>query len=193
MSNLKKLCVFCGTRDGNTPIYVDTARKLGALLAKNNIELVYGAGGTGVMRAVAEGCKSAGGHVTGMTIQQLFDIERPDLMENQLDDLQVYEKLFARKVAMTRASDAFCVLPGGLGTMDELFELMVLKQLGLLDKPIVILNVNYFYDNLKSLLHQFVRDGFTKLQHTETVTFVKDIGEIIPTIETQLEKNHLPK
>ncbi len=188
MKHLKKLCVFCGTRPGNTPIYEETARELGAKMAHNHIELIYGAGGTGVMKAVAEGCKMAGGRVTGMTIQKLFDIERPDLMKNKLDDLKVYEKLFARKVAMTSVSDAFCVLPGGLGTLDELFELMVLKQLEILNKPIVILNINDFFDGLKFLLHQFIRDGFIKPHHAETIIFVKTVDDVLKTVETELQK-----
>lgn len=188
MINLKKVCVFCGTKTGNTPIYEETARKLGLLLAQNQLELVYGAGGTGVMKAVAEGTKMGGGRVTGITIQHLFDIERPDLMKSNMDELKVYQRMFARKVAMTEVSDAFCVLPGGLGTMDEMFELMVLKQLGIMNKPIIVLNINDFFSDLKALLHQLIRDGFVKPHHAETITFVSHVEDVIPTIRAELEK-----
>ena len=188
MIKLEKICVFCGTKSGNVPIYEEVARKLGLLLAQNKLELVYGAGGTGVMRAVAEGTKQGGGHVTGMTIKHLFDIERPDLMAGNMDELKIYQRMFTRKVAMTKASDAFCVLPGGLGTMDEMFELMVLKQLGIMNKPIVVLNVANFFNDLKSLLDQLIREGFVKPQHAETITFVSTVEEVIPTIRKELEK-----
>ncbi len=188
MKNLKKVCVFCGTKAGNDPIYEETACKLGTLLAQNDLELVYGAGGTGVMKAVAQGTKTGGGRVTGITIQHLFDIERPDLMQSNMDELKVYQRMFARKVAMTEASDAFCVLPGGLGTMDEMFELMVLKQLGIMNKPIIVLNVNDFFCGLKALLDQLISAGFVRPEHAKTITFVSNVEDVIPTIRAELEK-----
>lgn len=188
MITLKKVCVFCGTKSGNKIEYEEKARQLGFDIARNELELVFGAGGTGIMKAVAEGAKTGGGRVTGVTIQHLFDIEHPTLRKSNMDELKVYQRMFTRKVAMTVTSDAFCVLPGGLGTMDELFELMALKQLGLLNKPIIILDIDDFFHGLKSLLHQLIRDGFVKPKHVQTITFVQKVEDVIPTIRKELKK-----
>ena len=188
MKKLEKLCVFCGASSGNTPIYTQAASYLGCILAQHDVELIYGAGGTGVMGAVAESTKKAGGKITGMTIDRLFERERPDLVEINIDTLKVFNHMFTRKIAMTKLADAFCVLPGGFGTMDELFELLVLKQLGIIDKPIVILNINYFYDSLQAMIHQFFRDGFSAQKNNNLLCFVDKVEDIIPTIEQELKE-----
>ena len=185
MGKIKTVCVFCGSRPGNNPKFEEKARILGEILGKNNIDLVYGAGGTGIMKAVAEGAKKYGSHITGMTIDHLFNVERPDLFQEDIDNLQIFHRMFARKVAMTSASDAFVVLPGGLGTMDELFELMVLKQLNLLHKPLVILNIEGFFDPLKDFLRHLQKTGFLLLAHAKTVTFTTDVRKVVPLIEKE--------
>lgn len=186
--NLKKLCVFCGGKNGNQPEYEETAKKLGALIAQNDIELIYGAGGTGLMGAVANACKENGGRVIGMTISHLFEIERPDLMTDTIDEVHVYQKMFARKFAMTSAAQAFCVLPGGIGTVDELVELMVLKQLGLFNKPIIVLNINNFFEPFRQVIHHMVEQGFLKPEHSNLVTRVDRVEDVLPTIEDELKK-----
>ena len=188
ISDVKRICVFCGAKSGLTPVYEETGFKLGQLMAQKGIELVYGAGGVGVMGAVASGVKSAGGKVTGMTLERLFERERPDLADMDIDTLKVFSHLFTRKVAMTKTADAFCVLPGGFGTMDELFELLVLRQLGIIDKPIVVLNINYFYDNLQALIHQLIRDEFVSRQNIHLLGFVDKVEDILPEIERQLKE-----
>lgn len=186
--NLKKICVFCGGKKGTLPIYEQQAIELGRLIATNGIELIYGAGGTGLMGAVANSCKENGGHVIGMTISHLFEIERPDLMKDTIDEVQVYQKMFARKFAMTSAAEAFCVLPGGIGTVDELVELMVLKQLGLFDKPIVVLNIAGFFNPFKDVIQHMVEQGFLNPDHAELVTTVDKAEDVLPAIEEQLKK-----
>ena len=99
MKKVKKICVFCGSKDGKDPIYTQSAFELGTILGKNKIQLIYGAGGTGVMNAVAQGCKQAGGRVVGMTTKRLFSIEKSEMSDT--DNVQVFRHLFARKVAMT--------------------------------------------------------------------------------------------
>ena len=187
-SEIKKICVFCGAKSGLTPIYEETGFKFGQLMAERGIELVYGAGGVGVMGAVALGIKSVGGKVTGMTLERLFERERPDLADMDIDTLKVFSHMFTRKVAMTKAADAFCILPGGFGTMDELFELLVLRQLGIIDKPIVVLNINYFYDNLQALIHQLMRDEFVSKENDSLLGFVNKVEDILPEIERQLKE-----
>ena len=186
MGKIKTVCVFCGSKPGNNPKFEEKARILGEILGKNDIDLVYGAGGTGIMKAVAEGAKKYGSHITGMTIDHLFNVERPDLFQEDIDNLQIFHRMFARKVAMTSASDAFVVLPGGLGTMDELFELMVLKQLNLLHKPLIILNIEGFFDPLKDFLCHLQKTGFLLPAHAKTVTFTTDVHKVIPLIEKEI-------
>ena len=185
---LKKLCVFCGGKNGNSVEYEENARKLGRLIAQNNIELIYGAGGTGLMGAVANACKENGGRVVGITISHLFEIERPDLMTDTIDEVHVYQKMFARKFAMTSAAQAFCVLPGGIGTVDELVELMVLKQLGLFNKPIIVLNIANFFDPFRQVIHHMIDQGFLKPEHINLVTRVDSVEDVLPTIEKELKK-----
>ncbi|MBP5161233.1 MAG: TIGR00730 family Rossman fold protein [Alphaproteobacteria bacterium] len=186
MKKLEKICVFCGSKSGKDPVYTQAAFQLGTILAQNNIQLIYGAGGTGVMHAVADGCKQAGGQVLGVTIDRLFKIEKPDLSDE--DEVQVFHHMFTRKVAMTKMADAFVVLPGGLGTMDELFELMTLKQLGVVQSPLIVLNINFFFDGLRAFIHQFIRDGFVNMAHEDLVQFVENVEDILPTIEKQFQK-----
>lgn len=186
--NLKKICVFCGSKSGNDPEYEVAAKELGKEIALNGIELIYGAGGTGIMGTIASSCKENGGHIVGMTISHLFEIERPDLMTNTIDEVHVYQKMFARKFAMTSAAQAFCVLPGGIGTIDELVELMVLKQLGLFDKPIVILNINGFFDPCRNVIHHMIDQGFLRPEHLNLVTRVDNVKDVLPTIEEELKK-----
>lgn len=186
MQKLEKICVFCGSKSGKDPIYTQTAFKLGSILGQNNIQLIYGAGGTGVMHAVAEGCKQAGGQVLGVTIDRLFNIEKPDLADE--DEIQVFHHMFTRKVAMTKMADAFVVLPGGLGTMDELFELMTLRQLGIVKAPIIVLNINFFFDGLLTFIRQFIRDGFVNMAHKDLVQFIENVEDVLPTIKAQYEQ-----
>ncbi|MBE6449782.1 MAG: TIGR00730 family Rossman fold protein [Alphaproteobacteria bacterium] len=186
--NLKKLCVFCGSKDGISPKYQKNATRLGQLIAQNDIELIYGAGGTGLMGAVANACKQNGGRVVGMTISHLFKIERPDLMKDTIDEIQVYQKMFARKFAMTSAAQAFCILPGGIGTVDELVELMVLKQLGLFSKPIIVLNIENFFNPFRQVVHHMIDQGFMKPEHLDLVKTVDNVEDVLPAIEEALKK-----
>jgi len=192
MKKIEKICVFCGSKSGNNPAFEENARIFGEILGKNNIELIYGAGGTGIMKAVAESAKKNGSRVTGMTIEPLFDVERPDLYQEDMNNLQIFHRMFARKVAMTSAGDAFVVLPGGLGTMDELFEIVVLIQLKLLDKPIIILNVDGFFDPLKALIMHLQETGFTRPEHAEIAVFTKDVHQILPLIEQKVAEEGQP-
>ena len=184
---LKSICVFCGSKEGKDPAFKEAATELGRLIAKNNIKLIFGAGGTGLMGAVATSCKKNGGEVIGMTISHLFEIERPDLMQDTIDEVRVFQKLYERKFAMTSASDAFCVLPGGLGTVDELMELTTLRQLGLFNKPIVLLSINSFYKPLKEAIQFMIDEGFMKPEHLNLITPVDIVEDVLPTIEKELK------
>ena len=184
---LKNICVFCGSKNGKDPAFKKAATELGRLIAENNVRLIFGAGGTGLMGAVATACKQHGGEVIGMTISHLFEIERPDLMQDAMDEVRVFQKLYERKFAMTSAAEAFCVLPGGIGTIDELVELTVLKQLGLFNKPIILLSINEFFKPLKETIQFMIKNGFMKPEHLRLVTPVYKVEDVLPTIEAELK------
>ncbi len=187
---LQKICVFCGGKVGKNVSYENVARRLGVLLAKNNIQLIYGAGNTGLMKFIASNCKSNGGYVVGFTIRELFDLERPDLTkEEYLNELHIYSKLSIRKFSMISKADVFCVLPGGLGTIDEISELMVLKQLGIIKKPIIIVNINNFFTPFYKLLKHLAKEGFLSVKVLRLLTIVNDVEDVIPQSEKELMAN----
>ena len=186
MSQIKSVVVFCGGASGNKESFTKEAFRMGEVLAENNIKLIYGAGGSGMMKAVAEGALSADGYVIGTTIQSLFGIERPDL-STKISKMEIFQTMYERKVSMTKQADAVVILPGGLGTMDELFELIVLRQLGISFQPIVVLNTDGFYNTLRQWLLEMVGMGFVKPHQLKLVDFVNTVDEVIPSLRKQMK------
>lgn len=186
MSQIKSVVVFCGGASGNKDIFMQEAFRMGKVLADHNIKLIYGAGGSGIMKAVAEGALSADGYVIGATIQSLFGIERPDL-STKISKMEIFQTMYERKVSMTKQADAAVILPGGLGTMDELFELIVLRQLGISFQPIVILNTDGFYNTLRQWLLEMVGMGFVKPHQLQLVDFVNTVDEVVPALRRQMQ------
>ncbi|MBO4520824.1 MAG: TIGR00730 family Rossman fold protein [Alphaproteobacteria bacterium] len=184
MFRIKSLGVFCGSADGKNPDYVKDAEKLGRILAQNNIRLVYGAGHVGMMGAVAKGALEAGGHVTG--IINTFLQEREDQLF-KLTELKIFPSLHTRKDAMLEASEAFCVLPGGIGTLDEVFEVMTLKQLEEHHKPIIMYNANGFWEPFKKTIDALIGEGYVRPEHARLITYVDKIEDILPTIDKEIE------
>lgn len=185
MLHFKSVVVCCGSRSGRNPAFIQAAQNFGELLAQNHIHLIYGAGGTGMMGAVATGCERNGGYVTGATIKQLYDIERPDLAVH-IDRMEVWNRLYERKVSMTKQADAIVVLPGGYGTLDELFELLTLKQIGINNVPIILVNIDGFFNTLHQFLFELVGEGYIRPDQLRLLTVVKSIEEVIPEIERQI-------
>lgn len=177
MSDLKSLCVFCGSSPGNDPRYADSARSLGRLLGEQGIHLVFGAGGVGIMGSVAQACLDAGGTVTGIIPEHLTQAEAalPGLTETI-----VVPDMHTRKRKMFDRSDAFCVLPGGFGTMDETFEILTWKQLGLHDKPVVVADVGGYWKPFLSFAESMLREGFIKPRHMDLFTVVDTIDDVLP-------------
>ena len=188
MVKLDAVVDFCGGSQGTKPIYMQQAEKMGALLAQNNIKLIYGAGGKGLMGAVAKGAIENGGYVIGATIRSLYEMEKADLVETAIHKFEVWDKMSSRKISMTRQTDAICVLPGGLGTMDELFELLVLRQIGICNKPIVVVNIDGFYNPLINMLKEMVKMEFVKPHQIELLTVVDKVDDVLPTIRKELEE-----
>lgn len=160
MPGISKLCVFCGAATGARPDYVNAAFALGRLLAERNIALVYGGGRAGLMGAVADACLAAGGSVTGVITTLLKDKE---LGHTGIQELIVVESMHERKMKMASLADAFIALPGGLGTLDELFEILAWAQLGIHSQPVGLLNAAGFYDGLVQFLGHLDQERFLRL------------------------------
>ena len=154
---MKTICVFCGSREGRVPAYLESARALGTALAADGITLVYGGGGQGMMGAVADAALAARGRVIGVIPRDLF--EREHLHEG-ITELRAVDGMLERKALMAELSDGFISLPGGIGTMDELFEMWTWTQLGIHDKPSVLLNVAGYYDSLIEFLDLMTSEGY---------------------------------
>lgn len=162
--SLKSVCVFCGASTGTHPAYREAAVALGQALAERKLTLVYGGGAVGLMGVVADAALAAGGEVIGIIPQSLKDKE---IGHSGLTRLEVVDGMHARKARMAELSDAFIALPGGLGTLEELFEVWTWGQLGYHGKPLGLLEVNGFYSKLTGFLDHIVGEGFVRAAHRD--------------------------
>ncbi len=176
-----RLCVFCGSSDGQDPIYVETARALGETMAAQGIELVYGGASVGLMGAVADAALEKGGHVIGVMPQALVDKE---IAHRSLSDLRVVGSMHERKALMAELSDGFIALPGGLGTFEELFEVWTWAQLGYHRKPCALLNAGGFYDKLTDFLDDVVERGFVKPIHRAMLIVEEEPSALIAAVRS---------
>lgn len=151
------VCVFCGSASGENPVYAESAGKLGILLARSGIRLVYGGGNIGLMGVVADSVITAGGEVTGVIPAFLLNRE---VGHRGITRLEVVDSMHERKQRMADLADAFIALPGGWGTMEELAEILTWKQLGLISQPVLLLNTNHFFDPLLDQMRLMVKEGF---------------------------------
>lgn len=168
---MKTICVYCGAASGNRPEFLRAARDFGRLLAKRGIALVYGGGHVGLMGVVAEAVLEGGGHVTGVIPRSMADKE---LAHTGVQKLHVVESMHDRKALMAELSDAFVVLPGGIGTLDEFFEIWTWRQIGLHDKPIGILDVSGFWQPLIALAGHLDRHEFLHRQALKMIVHDPD-------------------
>ena len=176
------VCVFCGSGKGNNPVYSETARKLGALLAGASIRLVYGGGNIGLMGILADAVMEAGGQVTGVIPGFLMDKE---VGHRGITDLEVVESMHRRKQRMADLADAFIALPGGWGTLEELSEILTWKQLGLISQPVVLLNTNHFFDPLLDQMRLMVKEGFLQAGYFNFLHVAKTPENILSLIIAQ--------
>jgi uncharacterized protein (TIGR00730 family) len=156
------VCVFCGSSAGNDPRFAEAANEFGALLAREGITLVYGGGHVGLMGILADAVLANGGKVTGVIPRALWDRE---VGHRNLTELHVVESMHERKALMASLADAFVALPGGLGTLEEIFEVWTWAQLGIHDKPVGFLDVDGFYAPLLAFLDHGVDAGFVRAPH----------------------------
>ncbi|AGI68798.1 hypothetical protein UPF717 [Octadecabacter antarcticus 307] len=168
------VCVYCGSRDGADPAYAQAATECGTMLARNGWRLVYGAGDVGLMGRVARAAQAAGGDTFGVIPQHLLDWE---VGKTDLTTFIVTETMHERKKVMLMNADAVVVLPGGAGSMDELFEAVTWRQLGLHAKPIFVLNTNGYWDPLLALMDQIINQGFADAS-------LRDFLNVVPDVDT---------
>ncbi|MGI9604248.1 MAG: TIGR00730 family Rossman fold protein [Acidimicrobiales bacterium] len=158
MTELRRICVFCGSSAGSTPVFAEAAADLGRVLAERSIDLVYGGGATGLMGMVADSVLGHGGHVIGVIPGDLSD----EVGHPGISQLVEVEGMHARKALMYEKADAFVALPGGFGTIDELAEVLTWSQLGLHAKPVGLLDVDGYYRHLLAFFDQAVGHGLLK-------------------------------
>lgn len=176
MLELQRVCVFCGSQTGAQPGYRAAAEAMGAALADQGIGLVYGGGSVGLMGVVADAVLARGGEVIGVIPHHM---DRAEVAHRGLSDLQVVGSMHERKALMYELSDGFMALPGGLGTLEELFEITTWCQLGLAVKPTGILNVDGFYDGLIAFLDHLTAEGFVKPIHRRLLVEAADPAAIL--------------
>ncbi|MBL8272142.1 TIGR00730 family Rossman fold protein [Steroidobacter sp.] len=173
---MRAICVFCGSSSGNRPDYVEVARAVGRSIARRGLTLVYGGGKVGLMGAVADSALAAGGRVVGVIPQMLLDRE---VGHPGLSELHVVTTMSERKLLMGALSDGFLTLPGGIGTLDELFEAWTWTQLGLHDKPSGLLNYSGYYDQLIQFLDLAVNEGFQRPRHRAALLVDTEVESLL--------------
>jgi uncharacterized protein (TIGR00730 family) len=181
---MRSVCVFCGSSSRARDPYFEAARRAGAEIARRGLRLVYGGAAVGLMGALADAALAAGGEVFGVIPQSLVDKE---IAHPRLARMHVVESMHDRKALMSELADAFLALPGGLGTLDELFETLTWAQLGFHHKPLALLNTEGFFDDLLRFLDRAVRDGFLHPAHRGMIRSGEDPAALLDSMQ-----NHVP-
>ena len=178
---MKRICVFCGSSPGARQEYLRVAKILGQTLASRNITLVYGGASVGLMGQLAKATLQAGGEVIGVITKKLLDME---VALTELSQLYVVDTMHERKARMADLSDGFIALPGGLGTIEEFFEILTWAQLGIHQKPCGLLNVCQYYDKLVDFLDSAVSEQFIELEHRQMVIIDENPEVLLSKFET---------
>jgi uncharacterized protein (TIGR00730 family) len=186
---ISSLCVYCGSSPGRQPAYLDAARALGVALVRRGIRLVYGGARVGVMGALANAVLAAGGAVTGVIPRALAGKE---IAHDGLSELIITESMHARKTIMAERSDACVALPGGIGTLEELFEAWTWTQLGFHRKPCGLLNVVGYFDALIQFVEHSVAEGYMKPIHRDILLVDSDVDRLLDRLEVY-EPPTIPK
>ncbi len=183
------VCVYCGSRHGARDEYTQAARAVGEQIGLRGWQLVYGGGNVGLMGEVADATLAAGGRVVGVIPRTLMERE---VGHRHLHELHVVETMHERKKAMAERADAFLALPGGIGTMEELYEVWTWRQLGYHDQPIGLLNAAGYYDPLLAFMSNMVDEGFLSRSQLETVQTGNDATSLLDLLHGQAEKARHP-
>ena len=184
MTEIRSVCVFCGSREGGDPAYREAAIRLGTLIGERRMRLIYGGGSIGLMGVIADAALAAGGEVVGVIPDFLmkYEINHP-----RLTDLVITGSMHDRKRRMFEMADGFVVLPGGIGTLDETFEIVTWKQLRLHDSPIVVLDVGGYWAPLGALISAVIAGGFAHEAIAELFTVVASADDVFPALESAPE------
>jgi hypothetical protein len=182
MEKIRRLCVYCGSSGAVEPRFREAASELGSLLGAAGIELVYGGGRVGLMGLLADAALAAGGKVTGIIPRRLLDAE---VAHPGLTELVVVDSMHDRKRLMAEKADAFAVLPGGIGTLDELFEMLSWKQLELHDKLILLVDIGGYWAPLRALLDHIVVNGFARPQTRRLLHVVPSVSALMAALSEE--------
>lgn len=177
---IKSVCVFCGSSAGSRESYKKAARNLGRLLAQKGITLIYGGSNLGLMTLLADEAMRHGGHVIGIMPTSLINKE---VAHSGLTEFIQVDSMSERKEVMMQMADAFIAMPGGVGTLDEIFEVMSSNQLGLMQKPMGLLNTDQFWDKLLSFLDHTVTEQFVRLEHRSNLIAEEDEAMLLKALE----------
>lgn len=192
MNTIQSVCVYCGSSPGRSDRYVKAAHELGAAIAGAGLRLVYGGGTKGLMGAVSESVLRAGGKVTGIIPRFLISKEATEVSLKRLDELIVTEDMHQRKHTMFEKSDAFVALPGGIGTVEEIVEIMTWGQLGHHRKPIVFANIDGFWNPMLAMLDHMRAEGFIHTGHLVQPLVVDEAAEIVAKILVDAAADGMP-
>ncbi len=184
MQRLKSICVYCSASKRIEKIYEKDCKDVGKLIAKKGLKLVYGGGRRGLMGLVANTVMENNGYVIGYIPDYLVEGEEA---HEKIQELHVVPDMHVRKMSMYESSDAFIILPGGFGTLEEFFEVFVWKQIRLHNKPIVIINTNGYWDALKTLMKNTVDEQFSRPFIWDLVEFIDDVSELPAALKRQIE------
>jgi len=179
MTPLTSLCVYCGSAFGSNPRHREAARRLGQLMAARHVTLVYGGGRVGLMGTLADAVAAGGGTVIGIIPRNL---EQKEVGHRGLAELHIVDSMHSRKAMMFDRSDAFAILPGGLGTLDEAFEMLTWRQLRLHDKPIILIDIDGYWQPLLKLIDHVIEQGFATAASRRLFTVVSEVDEVLDCI-----------
>lgn len=179
---IRSICVYCGSQPGRNVDYMEAGRALGRSIAAHDLRLVYGGGTRGIMGAVSSGVMSSGGRVTGIIPEFLMDKEASKHSLSALTELIVTRDMHERKHKMFEQSDAFVTLPGGIGTLEEIVEIMTWGQLGRHKKPMVFANINGFWNPMLELMKHMADEGFIHTAHLVKPLVIDKVEDIVPSI-----------
>ena len=177
---MKRLCVYCGSSPGSLPSYLEAARQLGRLMARQGLDLVYGGGNVGMMGELAQSVLDHGGHVIGVIPR---DLVQREVAHTGLSDLRVVDSMHERKALMAELSDGFIALPGGIGTLEELLEVLTWAQLGLHRKPCGLLNVSGYFQQLMAFLDHLVDQRFLHPAHRAMLLSAERAEDLLTAFE----------
>ncbi|WP_417520129.1 TIGR00730 family Rossman fold protein [Minwuia sp.] len=180
MPDISSICVYCGSSSSADERFLDAAGRLGRLIAEDGRSVVYGGGRLGLMGRVADGALRAGGKVVGIIPDHLHKVE---VQHDEITELLVVDSMHTRKAEMVRRSDGFCVLPGGIGTLDELIEILSWRQLGLHGKPVVIVDQEGYFAPFRQLMKHIIDARFASPAIAEYVSYVSTVDDVLEALD----------